>query len=150
LRFTRFVIGGTIAAAAVSLGAFPAYANGPPSPPVQSGCTFDGLTGQTTCITTQTTGPTAYTIPPVTDPLPGGVTATQLCDSIEGTSLRYILGLTSDASIAYTATSTTMSETVHQGVSPNGHQVSGSTTTTASDVTVTAFSGVTCLPFNPH
>lgn len=146
MRFAHFVLGGAIAIAAVPLGVLPAYAEGPPSPPVQPGCTFDGSTGQSTCVTTTQPTPVSATITPGEFPFPGGVTITQLCDSIEATTLHYnLLGLSSDGSITYDATSTTTTTTVHQGVSPNGHQVSQSTTITAilNDVTYTGT--VQCL-----
>lgn len=151
MRFAKFVFGGAIVAAGVPLGTLPAYADGPPSPPVEPGCTFDGSTGQSTCVATQTTGPTSYTITsPVSLPLPGGVTIAQLCDTIEGTTLNYnLLGVPVGESITYEATSTTTTTTVHQGVSPNGHHVSQSTATTAVLSNVTAPSGVQCL-VRPH
>ena len=141
MRHAKFVVGAVIAAAAVPLGTLPAYANGPPSPPVQPGCTFDGSTGQSTCVATTQPTPVGATLTPGESvPFPGGVTIAQLCDSIEGTTLNYnLLGLSVDGSITYEATSTTTTTTVHHGVSPNGHQVSQSTMTTAilNDVTYT-------------
>jgi hypothetical protein len=138
------VTGAAATAVAVPLGALPAYAN---APPVQSGCTFDGSTGQTTCVTTTQPTPVTATITPGESlPFPGGVTIAQLCDSIEGTTLNYnLLGLSSDGSITYDATSTTTTSMVHQGVSPNGHQVSQSTMTSAMLNDVTYTGTVDCL-----
>jgi hypothetical protein len=102
-----------------------------------------------------TTGPTpisATLTAPLASPLPGGVTIAQLCDSLEDTTLDYnLLGLSVGGSITYDATSTTTTTTVHQGVSPNGHQVSQSTTTTATLDGVSSYTGtVTCLTTRPH
>jgi hypothetical protein len=145
-----FVIGGAIAAAAVPLGALPAYAAdppGPPSPPVQPGCTFNVATGQSTCIVTQQGAPTSYILNTGgNNPLPGGVTIAQLCDDInENTTAYNALGISIGGSVSYDATTTTTTTTVHQGVSPDGHQVSQSTVTAAilSDVSTTG--SITCL-----
>jgi hypothetical protein len=153
MKFAHFVLGGAIALAAVPLGVLPAYADGPPSPPVQPGCTFDGSTGQSTCVTTTQPTPVSATITPGESlPFPGGVTIALLCDSIENTTLNYnLLGVSTDGSITYDATSTTTTTTVHQGVSPHGHQVSQSTTTTAIAVDVTDTTGtIDCEVFGHH
>jgi hypothetical protein len=102
-----------------------------------------------------TTGPTSVsatlTGSPLPFPFPGGVTITQLCDNIEGTALDYnLLALSVGGSITYDATSTTTTTTVHQGVSPNGHQVSQSTTTTATLNDVSFTGTVTCLIRSPR
>lgn len=150
MRFARFVLGGAIAASGVLFGPLPAFADGPPSPPVQPGCTFNGSTGQSTCVTTQTGTPTSYTLPPFTNPLPAGVTITQLCDSIEGTALSYnLLGLSEGGTISYEAATATTTTTVHQGVSPDGHQVSQSTIITAVLIGPVTYTGtVTCTSFH--
>jgi hypothetical protein len=127
MRFAKFVVGGATAAAAVPLGALPAYAKGVPVP---AGCTFNGSTGQTTCVTTQQSattvaGPITVNPPTIVD----GNPAANLCGGPNPNLVDVLLFG------SLTETTTTTTTTVHQGVSPRGHQVSQST------VTQSTFSG---------
>jgi hypothetical protein len=131
MRFARFVFAGAVVAAAVPLGALPAYATGPP---LQSGCTtvsFNQATGQTTCtvVTTRPQGEGSVILgipfPASTDLIPGA-TGQQVCSAVHGPATYSTIG---PGSFDFTLTRTTTTTTVHQGVSPNGHQVSQSTVT---------------------
>src|SRR5882757_7923800 len=105
MRFARFLIGGAIAAAAVPVGALPAYAKGPPVP---TGCTFNGSTGQTTCVTTQqssTTEAGPITVSPST--IVNGSPAADLCHGPSPNLVGVVL-------LGVTETTTTTITTVHQ------------------------------------